>query len=94
MKHMTEFNDNEPSASSADGDDVDCLEIWAVGGDDWIQQSLQDQQKERDIAIANLRRNLRVDKKHFIDDFRGGKLLGKTNPLFEHNNHTMDRPDF
>ena len=73
--------------------DLDCLEIWAVGGEDWIKQSLQDQQKERDIAIANLQRNLRVDKKQFVDDFRGGKLLGKTNPLFEHTNHTMGRTD-
>ena len=73
--------------------DVDCLEIWGVGGQDWIAQSLLEQQKERDIAIANLQRTLKVDKKQFLDDFRAGRFLGKTNPLFEHNAHSMNRTD-
>ncbi|KAL3935079.1 MAG: hypothetical protein SGBAC_009329 [Bacillariaceae sp.] len=70
--------------------DADCIEVWGVGGDEWIQQSLQAQQKGRDLAEATLKKARMVDKKQFLDDLR---FMAKPNGLFEHLDHVDDRPD-
>jgi hypothetical protein len=69
--------------------DVDCLEVWGVGGDEWIQESLEAQQKGQALSEANLMRARKVDKKQFLDDFR----LGGTGH-FDHMQHTSGRRDF
>jgi hypothetical protein len=77
--------------------DVDCLEVWGVGGDEWIQESLEAQRKGRELSEANLMRARKVDKKQFLDDFRLG-LMGSQNNngkvgtgLFDHMQHTAGR---
>lgn len=74
--------------------DVDCLEVWGVGGETWIQESLATRQKERDLSQANMRRARQVDKKPFLQDFRSGLVGSNKQPgLFDHMQHTTDRAD-
>jgi hypothetical protein len=68
--------------------DVDCLEVWGVGGGEWIQESLDSQQKERDLAQANLMRACTVNKKQFLNDFQSAQT-----GLFDHMQHTVNRSD-
>jgi len=68
--------------------DVECLEIWGVGGASWIQDSLDAQQKERGLAQAAMKKIHNVDKKQFLDGFR---YLGGKN--FEHIEQTAQRMD-
>ncbi|CAJ1937612.1 unnamed protein product [Cylindrotheca closterium] len=70
--------------------DADCIEVWGVGGEEWIQQSLQAQQKGRDLTEATLKKVRMVDKKQFIDDLR---FMAKPNGLYEHVNHVDERAD-
>lgn len=70
--------------------DADCIEVWGVGGDAWIQQSLVAQQKGRDLIEATLRRARQVDKKQFVDDLR---LLGDPSGVFGHQDHIGNRTD-
>ena len=70
--------------------DADCIEVWGVGGEEWIQQSLQAQQKGRDLAEATLKKVRMVDKKQFLDDLR---FMAKPNGLFEHTNRVDYRAD-
>ena len=74
--------------------DVDNLEVWGVGGEDWIKESLEAQQKERELAQANLMRARKVDKKQFVDDLRSGLLSGSHKAgMFGHLQHTSGRCD-
>jgi len=70
--------------------DADCIEVWGVGGHKWIQQSLQVQQKGRDLAEATLKKARMVDKKQFMDDLR---FMAKPNGLFEHVDQVAGRAD-
>jgi len=70
--------------------DADCIEVWGVGGEAWIQQGLHAQQKGRDLADAALKKARIVDKKQFMDDLR---FMAKPNGLFHHVKHVDDRAD-
>lgn len=73
--------------------DVDCLEIWAVGGTEWITESLLARQAQRDIIEATTYKARKVDKQQFLKDFHGGLLSGIPNGFFSHVQHTSDRCD-
>jgi hypothetical protein len=73
--------------------DVDCLEVWAVGGEEWIADSLKEQQAQRDIVESVTMKARRIkDKKQFLGDVQ---LLSNNNNtgLFGHVQHTMNRCD-
>lgn len=66
--------------------DVTQIEVWAVGGQEWIQESLQEQQKHQAIGEANRLRAQKVDKQQFLQDFQSGVLSTRGNGggLFAH----------
>lgn len=70
--------------------DADCIEVWGVGGEEWIQQGLMAQRKGRDLAAAMLKKARMVDKKQFMDDLR---FMAKPSGLFDHMNHVAERSD-
>ena len=74
--------------------DVDYLEVWAVGGEDWIADSLAARQKHRDVDDATNLKARKVDKKELLRDFQGGLLggLGRDG-FFGHVQQTSDRCD-
>lgn len=74
--------------------DVDCIEVWAVGGEEWINESMARQRGHRDVYEANLVNARTVkDKKQFINDLAGGLLNSKSNGFFAHNFQTTERCD-
>jgi TLD len=77
--------------------DVECIEVWAVGGDEWIADSLQARQRQRSILQATQQKARKIDKAQFYRDFQAG-LLGSHQPhhhqLFSHMEHTANRCDF
>lgn len=74
--------------------DVDCIEAWAVGGDEWINESLEAQRSQREIQQANIMKARTVkDKKQLLHDFTGGLLSTKSSGLFAHAPYAADRCD-
>ncbi len=73
--------------------DVDCLEVWAVGGADWIAESLKARQAQRAVSESVTMKARKVDKKQFLQDFHGGLLSGTPNGFFAHVQHATDRCD-
>jgi len=79
--------------------DVECMELWAVGGDEWITECLEVQQKQWSLAESNRNRARMVDKKQFVQDFQNGLLssehpAGRTGYFSHHHdnaNNNMDR---
>jgi hypothetical protein len=93
MEHCSTFETGELLQNGKDClyyFDANCIEVWGVGGDAWIQQGLEAQQKGRDLTEATLRRVRQVDKKQFLDDLR---FMGKPSGFFEHVEHTANRTD-
>ena len=78
--------------------DVDGLEVWAVGGKEWIHDSLQEQQTHFALTQAQRVQARKVDKQQFLRDFQGGLLSlsgdhHQPSGLFAHHGHTTDRCD-
>eukprot|EP00934_Nitzschia_sp_Nitz4_P004985 Nitzschia sp. Nitz4//scaffold103_size77763//32368//33720//NITZ4_005442-RA/size77763-processed-gene-0.22-mRNA-1//-1//CDS//3329532319//4975//frame0 len=73
--------------------DVDCLEVWAVGGEEWIHESLEVHRTQMDIAVASLQKARTVDKKQFLSDLQGGLLTGTPTGLFAHKAGPTERCD-
>lgn len=71
--------------------DVDIIEVWAVGGDEWITDSLKAQERQRSILEATQTKARKVDNKQFLRDFQSG-ILG-SHKLFQHVQHATDRCD-
>ena len=69
---------------------MECIEVWGVGGEQWIQQGLAAQRKGREVAEATLRRARKVDKKQFVDDL---KFMATPSDLFGHIEHSATRTD-
>jgi hypothetical protein len=85
-----------PESSGADSlyyFDVDALEVWGVGGQDWIQEALESRQQERERVQSILLKARTVDKKQFVDDFRSGILGDAGKGLFGHVEHVAERAD-
>lgn len=70
--------------------DVDCLEVWAVGGEEWIADSMAQRKAQQDVAEATLVKARKVDKQQFLRDFH---LLAAPSGLFGHVHHATDRCD-
>lgn len=91
MEYCLTFEEGELLTNGKDSlyyFDADCIEVWGVGGEEWIQQSLQAQQKGRDLAKATLKNARMVDKKQLMNDLR---FMAKPLGLFGHTEHVADR---
>ena len=73
--------------------DIDCIEVWGVGGDEWIADALKAQPTSKSIQSANLERARKVNKSHFLDDFQNGLLSGAKSGLFGHRDLVEERCD-
>lgn len=75
--------------------DVTHLELWAVGGEEWIRESLATQNNHQAIGEANRLKAQKVDKLQFLQDFQGGLLSANMKPggLFAHHGYNADRCD-
>lgn len=61
---------------------IECLEVWACGGDEIINSGLSAQSKDRDVRAENINKARQCDKAAFANNtFDQEFLLGKT---FEH----------
>ena len=52
--------------------DVDCIEVWGVGGEEWIADALKKQASTKSIHESSLEKARRVDKSQFLEDFKSG----------------------
>jgi len=59
--------------------DADALEVWGVGGEEWIELSLKEQFKNREKMEANLKKVRQVDKMQLLDHFRSDPLANLSN---------------
>jgi hypothetical protein len=57
--------------------EIDNVEVWAVGGTELVQESLQARSRSRDIRQAAIQKARKVDKAAFLDDFRNGVIESK-----------------
>lgn len=74
--------------------DVDCIEVWGVGGEEWISDALNKQAQEKEMHAASLEKARKVDKRQFLDDFENGLTAGARTPgLFAHRNLVEERCD-
>lgn len=71
--------------------DVDCIEIWGVGGEEWIADALQAQAKAKKMHAACLEMARRVDKKQLLDDLGNGLIFGNRDGLFGHRDLVNER---
>lgn len=61
--------------------EIQCLEVWGVGGDQIISQALHSRAGYRERSdTAVLRARKIVDKKQFVEDFKAGLLPSKLYP--------------
>jgi len=68
---------------------IDCLEVWACGGDSAIDKGTDAQSKDRDVRNANINKARQCDKAAFANSaFDQEFLLGNT---FAHQSHAKDR---
>ncbi|KAL7481719.1 hypothetical protein ACHAW6_007390 [Cyclotella cf. meneghiniana] len=79
--------------------DVDCVEVWGVGGHDVIEEALAAREKERGVRSACLERARKVvDKRPFLEDFENGLVwsrassgVGGEGGLFGHAGFVQER---
>lgn len=68
---------------------IDCLEIWACGGESAISRGMEAQSKDRDVRNSNINKARQCDKAAFANSaFDQEFLLGNT---FAHQSHAKDR---
>jgi hypothetical protein len=73
--------------------DVDCIEVWAVGGNEWIADALRAQKEAKQIHAANMKKARRVEKVQFLDDFQTGLMSTTKQGLFGHRDLVSERCD-
>ncbi|KAL9188499.1 hypothetical protein ACHAXT_006877 [Thalassiosira profunda] len=73
--------------------DVDCIELFGVGGEDWIKHALQARELAREMKIASLEKARKVDKRQFMEDFENGLTSGIKPGLFGHRDLVEERCD-
>ena len=59
--------------------DVDCIEVWGVGGEEWIEDALQAHNKAKEMKAAGLEKARNVDKRQLLFEnglLDSGNLLG------------------
>lgn len=75
--------------------DIDCIEVWGVGGEEWIKSAMETQAGTKELHASVLEHVRTVDKAAFMDDFKTGLTTVGTDPgLFAHQNHVEERCDF
>jgi hypothetical protein len=63
--------------------DIDTIEVWGVGGQDWINDALKAQEKERGVRESALEQVRRVDKRQLLEHFvLNGAVGGEGRLLF------------
>ena len=72
--------------------DVDCIEIWGVGGDEWIADALQAQRSVKAVHAANLEKARKIDKRQLLDDFANGLVVGSSD-LYRYHDLVSERCD-
>lgn len=73
--------------------DVDSIEVWGVGGEEWITSALEAQTKTKEILAASVERARKVEKKQLLDDFKNGVACVDKPGIFEHRNLAEKRCD-
>ena len=74
--------------------DIDCIEVWAVGGDEWISDALRAQKQAKQILAANLKKaRTVVEKVQFLDDFQTGLTSATKQGIFGHRDLVSERCD-
>lgn len=77
---------------SQDHFEIDCLEIWACGGQEAVQQGLLAQKKNREIKDEAIQKARKVDKAQFFNNsFDAEFLLSNT---FAHRQQVRDDAEF
>ena len=92
------FGTNAPEfANSLQYFDIDAMEVWAVGGQEWIDESLETQKRHQAVLHANRSKARKVDKEQFLRDFQSGMFSATTSGgggIFSHQNeYNTDRCD-
>mmetsp|Transcript_11676 Transcript_11676/g.27015 ORF Transcript_11676/g.27015 Transcript_11676/m.27015 type:complete len:152 (+) Transcript_11676:575-1030(+) len=70
--------------------EIDCLEVWGVGGEEVVAEALGARNRQREIQAANIRKARKVDKAAFLDDFRSGLIESKA---FKYRDEIRGRAD-
>jgi hypothetical protein len=71
--------------------DVDTMEIWGVGGLDWINDALSAQIKERTMRESALEKARRVDKRQMLEHFENAVSTVGGGGLFGHQDFIDER---
>ena len=71
--------------------DIDCIEVFGVGGELWINDALEKRSKAKQIHEASLEQARKVDKKQFLEHFKNDTACD-TN-LFGHTAYIEERCD-
>lgn len=78
LKYDALFEDGDILLGKCDSSlcyfDIDTIEVWGVGGSQWIQDALSSQSKERAIRESALKQAKRVDKRQLLEHFENGVL--------------------
>ena len=72
--------------------DIDCIEVFGVGGEAWINDALEKRSKAKQIHNASLEQARKVDKKQFLEHFKNDITACDTN-LFGHTAYIEERCD-
>ena len=72
--------------------DIDCIEVFGVGGEEWINDALKKRSKAKQIHNASLEQARKVDKKQFLEHFKNDIAACDTN-LFGHTAFIEERCD-
>ena len=70
--------------------DLECLEVWGVGGDAVVAKALGNRHKQREVVASSIRKARKVDKAQFLDDFKSGLIESKA---FAHRAEMRGRAD-
>ena len=70
--------------------DIDCMEVWGVGGEERIKAALQARDKERSVKEASRKKNAKVDRMQFLDHFQSDIVHSKA---FAHSEFVDERID-
>ena len=93
LPHDPAFGDGDLMSGLGEGSlyrfDAEAVEVWGVGGREWIEHALDEREKARVTHATRLERARTVDKRAFLDDLRAGEEGG----LFAHGGVVAERDD-
>ena len=90
-KVSSSSNDYDGDVIAKNNFEIDFVEVWATGGEQYIQQGLKALAKDREIRDENIQRARKVDKAQFFNNaFDQEFLLSGT---FSHRAQAADRQD-